>query len=82
MKEILEMLEEPDEQLDAINIEPFYCNAVSDEDSGGASGGRVNNLSGCHLQAGASTVFKSRKQAGDKSFESTSDSKIKRRIIV
>ena len=79
MKEILEMLEEPDEddvekELDAIYIEPPDCNAGSDGDSGDESRGTVNNLSGRHLQAGASTVFKSGKRIDDKSLEPTSNS--------
>ena len=75
MKEALEMLEEPVEGLDAIYIEPLDCKTGSDEDFGDESVGTVNNLSGRHLQAGASTIFKSGKRTDYKSLEPTSDSK-------
>ena len=81
MKEVLEMLEESDEELDAIYIEPPDCNAGSDEDSGDESGGTVNNLSSHHLQAGTSTFFKSGKRIDDRTWNQHLTLK-KRRIIV
>ena len=73
------MLEDPEVWLDAIKVQnPLIVTLGQDEDPGDESGGTVNNLSGRHLQAGASTVFKSGKRIGDKSLEPTSDSQKKK----
>ena len=45
------------------------CNDGTDEASDDQNGDTVNNLSGRHLQAGASSVFKNGKRIGGKSLE-------------
>ncbi|KAK8771891.1 hypothetical protein V5799_024864 [Amblyomma americanum] len=60
LEEIAKILEEDDDDVSAIYIEPPEASTYSDEDSGGL----IDNLSGRQLRAGAETVFTDGRRIG------------------
>ncbi|KAK8787485.1 hypothetical protein V5799_022738, partial [Amblyomma americanum] len=65
LEEIAKILEEEDDDVSAIYIEPPEASTYSDEDSADEdSGGLIDNLSGRQLRAGAETVFTDGRRIG------------------
>lgn len=61
MEEALALIDEDNQDVSQIFIEPPESNVLTDEDSGDEEGGIIDNLSGRQLRACAEIVFKSGK---------------------